>query len=63
MDDNMEQQVRELERRLQRLEQQLSDNHKENERRRRQEAWTRIGLLILVGGAYVWYLARVTNIL
>ncbi len=62
MGDNLEQQVRELDRRLQRLEQQLSDNHKEDERRRRREAWTRIGLLILVGGAYVWYLARVMNI-
>ena len=61
MDDNLEQQVRDLDRRLRRLEQQLSDDRKKDRRRRRQAALSRVGLLILVGGAYVWYLMKVTG--
>ncbi len=61
MDDNLEQQVRDLDRRLRRLEQQLSDDRKEHRRRRRQATLSRVGLLIVMGGAYVWYLMKVTS--
>ena len=63
MDDNLERQVHDLDRRLQRLERQLSDDRKEDQRRRRRATWARVGLLIVVGGAYVWYLVKVTSVL
>lgn len=61
MDGNVEQRVRELGRRLESLEAQLSDLRNEDKRRRRQGAWARIGLLLVLGGAYLWYLVRTTS--
>ncbi len=63
MEDNLERQVHDLERRLQHIEQQVRDARTEEQRKRRQAVWARIGLLVFVGIVYAWYLFKVTSIL
>ena len=63
MDEDLGPQVHELDRRLRQLEKEWSDARKADQRRRKRATWARVGLLIVVGGAYAWYLVMVTSVL
>lgn len=57
-----ERRLERIEERLQRLEQIQEETRKREQRRRRQEFWTRIALALIVGVAYLLYLRYVTTI-
>ena len=57
-----ERRLEQIEERVERLERLLEDARKREQRRRRQEFWTRLALVLVVGGAYVFYIRYVTAI-
>lgn len=63
VDDGLAGRLARLEERLDRLERRLEDERAADVRRRRHERWIRLGLLVLVGLVYVFYLQTVTGML
>lgn len=63
VDDGLAGRLARLEERLDRLERRLEDERAADVRRRRRERWIRLGLLVLVGLVYVFYLQTVTGML
>jgi len=62
MTNELDDRVRELEARLQRLDDDVRAERERRERERRRERWARIVLLVIVGGAYVLYLRFVAGL-
>ena len=63
MQSDLEKRVAHLENQLEQLEQRSSEERRRSDRRRAQEKWIRIAILIMVAGAYAVYLRQVSSIL
>jgi hypothetical protein len=61
--DDLERRVDDLEQRFDRLERRVSEAQVSSDRRRSQEKWIRIGILVMVAAAYGLYLRQVLGIL
>jgi len=59
---DVEQRLRELEGRLERLEERENEAHRSAERQRRRDLLVRIALVLVVGISYVAYLLYITGI-